>query len=439
MITRRAFVSSIGAFALAPKRHEEKIDDLCILGATSGGVIAALEVARSGGTVTLLECGHHLGGMSASGLGWTDFTHPWAIGGLAREFYAKVGAAYNRPAQLALEPHVAEGVFQEMVDHPRIRVRFGETLRSVQKRGSRLQSVTTHAGNRYGARMFLDATYEGDLMAMAGVTCTVGREANSEFSETLNGVQSGSHNPKTGQFLRSPDPWRVAGNPDSGPLPYLLQDEELGEPGSADTRVQAYGYRLCLSDRSSRIPIEPTTDYDPARYELLDRWIQMRATAGESLMLADFMKYDPLPNGKWDFNNRWAISLDFLGASDGYPLGNREQRRKIELAHESYLRGYLHFLASDERVPASVRRQMSGFGLCADEFRTSGGWPHQIYVREARRMRSGVVMTEHHVLGRERAVDSVGLASYGIDMHAVRRIVVDGKPMNEGSSGHAVP
>jgi hypothetical protein len=204
--------------------------------------------------------------------------------------------------------------------------------------------------------------------------------------------------------------------------------------------VQSYNYRVTLTDRpENRRPIAPPTDYDPANYELLARWIKSREAAGVKLTLRDFLKYDPLQNGKYDFNNRWAISTDFIGGADKYPLADLDERTRIVKQHENYLRGLFHFLATSEVSPPRVRKEMSRFGLCRDEFSDTGGWPHQLYVREARRMVGELVMTEHHVAGREVAPKSIGLGTYGVDMHAVRRIVHDGQPVNEGTISVPVP
>jgi hypothetical protein len=220
----------------------------------------------------------------------------------------------------------------------------------------------------------------------------------------------------------------------------LLQAGDVGEIGAADRRIQSYNYRVCLTDRpENHLPIAPPADYDAADYELLARWIAARERAGERLTLRSFLKYDPLQNGKYDFNNRWPISTDFIGGADDYPLADLHERGAIARRHEDYLRGLFHFLATDERSPPQVRREMSRFGLCRDEFVDNGGWPHQLYVREARRMVSDFVMTEHHCTGAKQALRSVGLGTYGIDMHCVRRIVHEGQPVNEGSRSVSVP
>jgi len=417
--------------------------DILIYGGTSGGVVAAVQAAKLGKRVVLLEPGAHLGGMSSGGLGWTDFggkTGKAEIGGLAREFYRRVGQHYGRPEEFTLEPHVAEQVFDDWVKEAGVTVHRRQRIASVEKERERIRSVVTEEGAVFRASMFLDTTYEGDLMALAGVSYSLGREANDRYGETLNGRQKPATNPRAGKFEVRIDPYVVPGDSSSGLLPLLLQPGALGEPGTADRLVQSYNYRLCLTDQeANRLPLTPPLDYDPARFELLARWIEARVANGEKLLLSNFCKYDPLPHGKYDFNNRWPISTDFIGGASRYPEARFEERAAIARQHEDYLRGFFHFLATSPRVPENVRRQTRAFGLCKDEFVSNGGWPHQLYVREGRRMVSDFVMTQDHCQGQAVAPNSVGLAAYGIDIHAVRRIVYKGKPVNEGSNGGSVP
>ena len=440
--------------------------DLCIYGGTSGGVVAAVQAARLGKTVVIIEPGQHLGGMTAGGLSWTDVGNSdrvGAVGGLAREVYERIGAHYgqkpgtafdvpntpeqlrmavdfSKPPSLAFEPHVAEAIFVALAKEARATVHLGQALASVRKEGTRIREIVTANGTVFRAHVFLDATYEGDLMAQAGISHTVGREANAQYAETLNGIQPPAVSGRSGKFDVPIDPYVVPGNPASGILPYLLRTEPLGTVGAADERVQSYNFRVCLTDNpANRIPLGTPANYREANYELLARWTEARVAAGENLTLRSYLKYDPLQNGKFDFNNRWPISTDFLGGADHYPRASPEKRKQIASAHEDYLRGFFHFLATSPRVPAAVREEMSRFGLCKDEFTGTGGWPHQIYVREARRMVGSFVMTEHEVRGPRVAPQSVGLGAYGVDMHAVRRLVVDGRPVNEGSNGGSVP
>jgi hypothetical protein len=441
--------------------------DLCVYGGTSGGVVAAVQAARLGKRAVIIEPGKHLGGMTAGGLSWTDVgstsDRVAAIGGMAREVYERIGAHYgqkpgtafnapadsaqvkkgvdfDKPPSLAFEPSVAERVFNEMAREAKVTVHYGERLASMRKTGTRVRELVTESGLVVRAKMFLDATYEGDLLARAGISTTLGREANAQYGETANGIQRPSASPRSGKFEVKVDPYLKRGDPASGVLPYLLQDEVAGEVGTADRRIQSYNFRVCLTDRpANRIALGVPPRYDAKNYELLARWIEARAAAGQKLTLRDFLKYDPLQKGKFDFNNRWPISTDFIGGAHEYPEASPARRAEIALAHEAYLRGFFHFLATDPRSPKEVRDEMSRFGLCKDEFTDNGGWPHQLYVREARRMVSDFVMTEHHVRGNQVAPNSIGLGTYGVDIHGVRRIVVNGQPTNEGSNGVPVP
>jgi hypothetical protein len=431
-------------FALAQRDGPRVVAaDVCVYGGTSGCVVAPVQAARMGKRVVLAEPGDHLGGMSSGGLGWTDFgskTGKAEIGGLAREFYRRVGRHYGGNEEFTLEPHVAEQAFDDWVKEAGVMVRFNQRIVAVEKEGRRIRAVVMEDGTVHRASMFLDTTYEGDLMARAGVSHVVGREANAQYGETLNGRQGPATNPRAGTFEVRLDPYAVPGDPASGSLQLLLQPGTLGEPGTADCLVQPNNYRVCLTDRdANKLPLTPPAGYDLADYELLARWIEARAARGEKLSLSSFCKYDPLPNSKYDFNNRWPISTDYIGGASSYPEAGFAERAAIARRHEDYLRGFFHFLATSPRVPENVHREMQRFGLCKDEFARNGGWPHQLYVREARRLVSDFVMTQHHCQGRTLAPNSVGLAAYGIDIHAVRRIVHQGQPVNEGSNGGSVP
>lgn len=452
---------------LAPGLAQQVIEsDICIYGGTSGGVIAAVQASRLGKKAIIVEPGRHLGGMTAGGLSWTDvgsIDRMGAIGGMAREFYERVGTRYGqkpgtafespasadptrtgydfaKPPSLSFEPKVAEAVFVAMARDATVPVHFNQRLKTVRKRDGRIHELVTEDGTVFRARIFLDTTYEGDLLATAGVAYTIGREANAQYGETVNGVQGPATNPRAGKFEVPVDPFNVPGDPSSGILPYLLHAGEIGTIGSADKLVQSYNYRVCLTDvAANRIAIAPPPDYSPRNFELLARWIEAREKARHKLTLRDFLKYDPLQNGKYDFNNRWPISTDFIGGAHEYPEADTAGRERIARAHENYLRGFFHFLATNPRVPEAVRAEMCRFGLCKDEFTDTGGWPHQLYVREARRMVSDFVMVEQHCAGERVAPNSIGLGAYGIDMHAVRRIVHNGQPVNEGTIGRRVP
>lgn len=444
--------------------------DVCIYGGTSGGVVAAVQAARMGKSVVLIEPGRHLGGMMAGGLSWSDVgsaERAKLFGGLAREVFERIGRHYGqdpatvfdvtapesdgrsrkgvdfiRPPSLAFEPKVAEKVFTEMAREAGVQVRFGAAVKSVTRNGTRLQQLKLNDGIAIAAKVFIDATYEGDLMARAGVSHTLGREANAQYGEKGNGVRGPEHGPSSGRFTVKIDPFVKRGDPTSGLLPLLSGDAP--EPlGSADNRIQSYNYRLCLTDDpANRVPLDPPANYDSAQWELLGRYVEAMKADGAKLTLRSFCKYDPLPNSKYDFNNRWPISTDLLGGADGWPEGTAADRARIARAHEDYLRGFFHFLRTDPRVPDNVREEASRFGLPRDEFPDNRHWPHQIYVREARRMVSDLVMTEHHIRNERVAPNPVALATYPMDIHAVRRVYHDGRLYNEGfgeGSGKPAP
>ena len=284
-------------------------------------------------------------------------------------------------------------------------------------------------GKTFRAKMYIDASYEGDLMAAAKVSYFVGRESNSTYGETLDGIRDKT--PKH-QFTVAVDPYVIPREPGSGLLP-LIQDQPPGTAGAGDKSVQAYNFRLCLTQNpTNRIPIDPPAHYDAAQYELLARYIEALTAAGRTPRLGDFMDIQPMPNGKTDINNKGAFSTDFIGGNYDYPEAGCAERERIRQAHEDYTRGFLRFLADDSRVPAAVRSEMLSWGLCKDEFTDTGGWPHQLYIREARRMISDYVMTENNCRYSLDVPDAIGVAAYTMDSHNCRRIVREGRVENEG-------
>ncbi|MFN3651930.1 MAG: FAD-dependent oxidoreductase [Armatimonadota bacterium] len=402
--------------------RKETLDvDLCVYGGTSAGVAAAVQAARDGHTVVLVAPEANLGGLSSGGLTWTDFGNKSAIGGLSREFYRRVGQKYGAEVEWTFEPKVAEQVFQEWIAEAKVPVRYRHFLKGVKKDGRRLISLTTERGLTVNARIFIDATYEGDLLARAGVRYTVGRESNATYGETLNGVQVRDKH----QFEHAVSPYVVEGDPKSGLLPGI-EPGPVAPAGSGDHRVQAYNFRLTLTkDPANRIPFPKPAGYDPREYVLLSRYLQ-RDTQFV------FGKFDPLRGGKVDKNNHGAISTDYIGQNYGWPDGSYREREKIFQRHVVYQQGLMWFLANDPSVPAEVRSRMSEWGLPKDEFTRTSGWPHQLYIREARRMLGDYVMTEHDCRGKRKVDDSVGLGSYGMDSHNCQRVVIDGRVMNEG-------
>ncbi len=455
---------SAGMAAVAPVVEGE----VCVYGGTSGGVIAAVQAARMGKRAILVEPGRHLGGMTAGGLSAVDIGDPRTVGGLAREYLSRLAAVYGTKLQwdaplprkaggpatggaYSIEPHVAERLFNELASEAKVSVYFSARLAGVKKAGGRLTELLTEDGRVFRARMFIDATYEGDLMARAGVSHTQSREGNARYGETYNGIYyDAKFQPRTNHLQpgisgRVPggqgvwdrdlplDPYVVPGKPASGLLP-LVQAGEPGSQGDPAPGVQAYCFRLCLTtNRANCLPLDPPPNYDPKRYELVARFIAACVALGDDLDLRWFSKHDPLPNGKWDFNTA-TFGGNLPGASWEWPEATYARREEIAREHENYHRGWLHFLANDPRVPAKVRADLRRFGLPRDEFTDHGGWPHQLYIREARRMISDLVMTEHHTFGRVVAPKSAGLGSYGTDTHEIRRVVKDGVVTREGKT-----
>jgi len=434
--------------------------DIVIYGGTSAGIIAAVQAKRMGKSVVVVAPEKHLGGLSAGGLGFTDTGDKSVIGGLSREFYQRVWSHYDRPeawkwqkreeygnkgqgtsamdsvlrTMWIFEPHVAEKVFEAFVTEYKIPVHRNEWLNratGVSKHAGRIVTLTTLSGRTYTGRVFIDATYEGDLMAAAGVKYHVGRESRAQYGEQWNGVQTGvlHHRHHFGVLKRPISPYVTPDDPQSGLLP-RISSAPPGEFGQADNRIQAYCYRMCLTDHpENRIPFEQPEGYDPRQYELLLRVFG----AG---WRETFQKFDAIPNRKTDTNNHGPFSTDNIGMNYDYPDASYERRRAILQEHERYQRGWLYFIASDPRVPAEVREEMRKWGLAKDEFTDTAGWPHQIYVRESRRMLGMFVMTENELLKTRPTPDPVGMGSYTIDSHNVQRYVTpEGAVQNEGDIG----
>lgn len=407
--------------------------DVVVYGGTSAGVIAAYQAVKMGKTTVIIEPGQHLGGLTSGGLGATDIGNKAAIGGLSREFYQRINQHYNpgspkEETQWTFEPHVAEKVFDNMVKEANIKVHFNERLdlkNGVLKTGTGIDQIIMESGLSIQGKMFIDASYEGDLMALVGVNYTFGREANKEYNETLNGIQTTQaifH-----QFKKPVDPYKIEGNPESGLLPGIQDDGGPGLEGEGDHRIQAYCFRMCLTNVSeNRIPFPKPEKYDPQRYELLLRYIN---TGNFDVLNLSKM----MPNGKTDTNNKGAFATDNIGMNYEYPEGDYQTREAIIKEHEIYQKGLMWFLANDERLPQYVRDSVNHWGLPKDEFTDNGNWPHQLYIREARRMISEYVMTEHDCMGRTESDDPVGLAAYTMDSHNVQRYIDEnGHVRNEG-------
>ncbi|MFO1000080.1 MAG: FAD-dependent oxidoreductase [Planctomycetaceae bacterium] len=440
-----AILSRVTSGALSA--NETTSVDVVVYGGTSAGVAAAVQVARMGHSVVLIEPGHHIGGLTSGGLGFTDSGDKRVIGGISREFYQRIRRHYDQPsawvqekasdypryratddAMWTFEPKVAEAVFLQMMKEANISVVMRERLNrdsGVKTTDGRIVSISMESGKVFIGKQFIDTTYEGDLMAAAGVKYTVGREANSVYGETLNGnqVKANVHNHR---FLKNVDPYLTPGDSSSGLVPEV-ENAGAGEEGAGDHRVQAYCFRMCMSKApTNRLPFPRPDNYNEKRYELLFRNFE----AGD---LRVPISPDMMPNGKTDTNNNCAFSTDYLGGNYRYPDASYAERESIIRDHENYQKGLMWTLANHPRVPESVRTHMAQWGLPADEFVDNGNWPHQLYIREARRMISDYVATELDCRRIRIAQDSVGLGSYNMDSHNVRRYVTaEGYVQNEG-------
>ncbi len=416
--------------------------DLCIYGATSAGVIAAKTAVERGLKVVLLQPGKFVGGMSSGGLGWTDYGKKNVIGGASRRFYRDLGAYYGLAEEEWLfEPKAATAVFEGYLKKAGVSVRFCQYLDQATVDNARITQIRLLGGLTVKAAYFMDATYEGDLLAKAGVSFHVGREANSVYGETINGVQIRSQH----QFTAPVDPYVVEGDPRSGTLPGVRQ-EEAAISGSGDQMIQAYNFRMCMTDDPDlRIAWEKPAGYNDAEYELARRWF-LHPQAGYNALLhpeqdgkVDFPgKFDSLSpktaNGffKTDTNNHGPFSSDFIGRNWGWPQADYATRETLFQQHVTYQKGFYWFMANDPSVPENLRHAHHRFGLAGDEFAETGHWPHQLYVREARRMVSDYVLNEHDTQHHRTPEDPVGMGSYQMDSHNCQRFVRDGKVLNEG-------
>ncbi len=438
--------------------------DVVIYGGTSCGIAAAIQASRMDKSVIILEPSQRLGGLTTGGLGQTDIGNKQAIGGISREFYQGIKAYYSNSdnwtwqqreeyrdggqtrteahedAMWTFEPSAALKVFHDMLENEEVEIKYNQRLKrehGVKMEHGTIVSIEMESGEIFRGKMFIDAGYEGDLLAASGVSYSVGREANAMYGENLNGVQANdtsrtltgvlSRNGFNHNFVHGVDPNVVPGDRNSGLLPWINENGP-GQPGEGDNKVQAYCFRMCLTDHSdNRIPFTKPEDYDEINYELLIRnyeagynrvpWINSQ-----------------MPNRKTDTNNRDGFSTDFIGQNYAYPEASYEERDQIIQAHRSYQQGLMWTLANHPRIPEHIRNEVSRWGTCRDEFERDDGWQQQLYIREARRMVGDLVMTQKHCEGLEVVQDAVGLAAYGMDSHNIQRYVTDeGFVRNEGN------
>lgn len=458
-----ALISTLLLTACQPKSKDSSYD-LVIYGGSSAGIAAAVQAKRMGKSVILLEPSSRIGGLTTGGLGQTDIGNKAAIGGISREFYEGIKQYYDDPANWkwqkkeeykdggqtrtaagessmwTFEPSAALTVYESWIDTYDIPLVFNQLLdreNGVTKTDGRISEIRMRSGEIYRGKMFIDATYEGDLLATANISYTIGREANAKYKETQNGVNTAlkdttmtgypAHNGINHNFMDGVDPYVVKGDPDSGLLP-RINPEGPGEEGAGDRHVQAYCFRMCLTDHpDNRIPFAKPDAYNELEYELLLRNFE----AGEE----GFPWINSqMPNRKTDTNNRTGFSTDFIGQNYNYPEATYEEREKIIDAHRLYQQGLMWTLANHPRVPEHIRTEVARWGTSKDEFEREDGWQQQLYIREARRMIGEYVMTQHNCEGLTVAEDPIGMAAYGMDSHHTQRYLnAEGFVKNEGN------
>ncbi len=448
--------------------------DIVIYGGTSAGIAAAIQSSRMNKSVVLIEPTSRIGGLTTGGLGQTDIGNKQAIGGISREFYENIKKYYDNssnwkwedksdykdggqtrtqegePTMWTFEPSAALSVYDQMLKKEKVKLEYNERLNresGVEMDNGKIISITMESGKKFVGKVFLDATYEGDLMATAGVSYTVGRESNEEYGETLNGVQANNYNVSLTKlisknaanhnFIPKVDPYIIKGDPKSGLLPNI--NEKPGVEGNGDDKVQAYCFRMCLTDHpENRISFIKPDNYNELNYELLFRNYEAREGSVRDM----YYKGGPLlplinssmPNRKTDSNNRFGFSTDYIGKNYNYPEASYAERERIVEDHRNYQMGLMWTLANHPRIPKEVRDEASKWGTTKDEFEREDGWQQQLYIREARRMVSDYVMTQRNCEGLEVVEDVIGLAAYTMDSHNVQRYVdANGFVQNEGN------
>jgi len=413
--------------------------DILIYGATSSGVVAAYTAKKMGKSVILIATDEHVGGLSSGGLGQTDIGNKQAIGGISRDFYKRLGDIYGEEETWQFEPSAASKVFSDYLSEADVPVIYNKRIDRVSKEKEQITSVVLV--NTYGSRgkkkeisadVFLDCTYEGDLLALAGVSYTVGREDNDQYGETYSGFHLPEYHKVSGyhQFPDGVSPYVDPDDPSSGLL-WGISDMKPVENGVGDKGVQAYNFRICLTDSAeNRIPITRPKDYDPEKYELLVRLFEAQP---DMRKIGQYFIWTRMPNRKTDVNNRGGFSTDMIGANHNWPEASFKERKKIFEEHLSYTKGLLYFFVSDERVPDSLQNFVSQWGYPKDEYVDNNHFTPQLYIREGRRMVGEYVMTEHNCTGKATVDDPIGMGAYGMDSHNVNRLVVNGMVKNEGN------
>ena len=456
----------IGLFVLFGQNHSNKntniyTADVIVYGGTPAAIISAVQVSKMGKSVIIVSPDKHLGGMSSSGLGFTDTGNKSVIGGLSREFYYRIYKYYENPetwifqkknaygnagqgtpaidgehkTMWIFEPNIAEKVFEDFINENQIKVYRDEWLNrknGVKKENNKIISFKTLSNKTFKGKIFIDETYEGDLMAASGVKYVVGRESNKIYNEHHNGNQLGVFDHKHNFKHHKISPYINPKDQNSGILP-RISDENPGKKGEGDQKIQAYCFRMCLTKKEgNKIPFEKPEGYDPLQYELLAR---LYKDGWEET----FQKFDPIPNLKTDVNNHGPFSTDNIGMNYDYPEASYEQRKEIIKEHENYQKGLLYFISTDPKVPEKVQKEMQKWGFAKDEFQDNGNWPYQLYIREARRMIGEYVMTEHEILSKKKVTKPIGMGSYSMDSHNTQRYITSkGHVQNEGDVGVSI-
>lgn len=407
--------------------------DVCVYGGTASGVIAAYSAKKMGKSVLLVEPGKYLGGMTTGGLGMTDIGNKQAVTGLARLFYKRVGEHYNKEEQWTFPPSVATATLNRYIKDADLDILMCRRITKAKVENRKIIYITLEDSdspsqasdmNIY-AKEFIDCTYEGDLMAKAGVSYFVGREDNKDFNETLNGVQMSIYH----QFPDSIDPYKIEGDPESG-FCWGISNNRLETTGSGDKLIQAYNFRLCLTDSAeNQVPFTKPASYDPSKYQLLARAMRKMTPDIDKFLL---INWNIMPENKYDVNNRGPLSTDMIGMNYEYPEGDYATRARIWQDHVEYTKGLFYFLTHDKEVPEELRKRIGRFGWTKDEFVDNDNFPTQLYVREARRLNGEYVMTQHNCEGKETVKDGIGMAAYVMDSHNCQRIVTNGMVKNEG-------
>ena len=406
--------------------------DICIYGGSSAGVMAAYTAKKMGKSVILIEPSNRLGGLTTGGLGQTDIGNKYAVAGLSLDFYRRIGQHYGKFEQWTFEPHVAKELFEQYIKEANIKVVYNYRLQSVSTEKGAIKAITIEnaiqpnqsTNQIIKAKVFIDCTYEGDLMAKSGVSYFTGRESNSTYGETYNGVQFMDKH----QFPDGVDPYKIPGKKESGLL-WGISNETLAPNGTGDKKIQTYNIRVCFTNNpSNRIPITQPDDYQPERYELLLRVLEKKPVKN----IGGFTSIAPMPNNKTDINNNGAFSTDMIGENWDYPEADYNKRIEIKKAHDNYVKGFFYFIGHDPRMPSYLRKEMLQWGYPKDEYTDNKNWTPQMYVRETRRMIGEYVMTQLNCEGKDVVKDGIGLAAYTMDSHNCQRLVVNGMVKNEG-------